>query len=176
MKRHEFEEVLAELEEAKNACQVALRQKKTVQTELASMTKAKNELNEKARSLETQVARKDKDLNDAMTRLTDTIADYEAKLERKDEQIWAMGSQINENQQKAVAAATAAAAQSAQQNSNQPRNHVNIDAELISDIEKKWQAKERQLVEEISQMDAVIKTKQDQIQSKKHCSSLFISL
>ena len=60
------------------------------------MTKVKNELTEKSKNLEIALTKKEKALNDAMTRLTDAIADYEQKLERKDEQIWAMGSQINE--------------------------------------------------------------------------------
>ncbi len=95
-KRHEFEEVLAELEEAKNACQVALKQKKNVEKELSTVTKTKTDLETKLKATELALTKKEKELNDAITRITDTVADYEAKMAMKDEQIWAMGSQINE--------------------------------------------------------------------------------
>ena len=35
-------------------------------------------------------------INEAITKMNETISDYEDKLERKEEQIWMMGSQINE--------------------------------------------------------------------------------
>jgi chromosome segregation ATPase len=95
-KRKEFEEILAELEEAKNACQLAIRQKKAAQSELTATTTAKNEAIDKYKTLERQIEQIEKELTNAQVKLTDTIADYEAKLERKDEQIWAMGAQLNE--------------------------------------------------------------------------------
>ena len=60
------------------------------------MSKMNTELKEKIKSLEVTIAKKDKEINQAITKLNDTISDYEQKLERKEEQIWVMGSQINE--------------------------------------------------------------------------------
>lgn len=96
-KRREFEEIMSELEEAKTACQTMIRQKKTLQTELATVTKQKTELQENTKLQEASLAKKEKELNDALTRLSDIIADYEGKLAKKDEQIWAMGEQLSES-------------------------------------------------------------------------------
>jgi chromosome segregation ATPase len=96
-KRREFEEIMSELEEAKSACQTVIRQKKTLQTELAASNKLKTELQEKNKAQETSLTKKEKELNDTLTRLSDIIADYEGKLAKKDEQIWAMGEQLSES-------------------------------------------------------------------------------
>jgi predicted nucleic acid-binding Zn-ribbon protein len=84
------------LEEVKNSLSVAHKQKKAVQTELSAANKSNGELRDKIRALELSVAKKDKEINEAITKLNDAISDYEEKLERKEEQIWMMGSQINE--------------------------------------------------------------------------------
>jgi hypothetical protein len=96
-KRREFEEIMAELDEAKNACQTVIRQKKTLQTELAAAHTLKTELQEKSKVQEVSLAKKEKELNDTLTRMSDLIADYEGKIAKKDEQIWAMGEQISES-------------------------------------------------------------------------------
>ncbi|ORY52950.1 hypothetical protein BCR33DRAFT_779325 [Rhizoclosmatium globosum] len=62
LKRNEFEELVMELEEAKNACQLAI----------------------------------EKDIADLLTKVNDTINEYELKLERKEEQMWAMSLQMTE--------------------------------------------------------------------------------
>ncbi|KAI8834887.1 hypothetical protein BC829DRAFT_406793 [Chytridium lagenaria] len=122
MKRSEFEEIATELEEAKNACQLAIRQKKSVQNDLASALKQKQEMADKNKAMENLLARKEKDISDLLTKVNDTINDYELKLERKEEQMWAMSLQMSEESQK-------------------NRNHINIDPDFINDIEKKWQGK-----------------------------------
>jgi septal ring factor EnvC (AmiA/AmiB activator) len=95
-KQKEFEEILIELEEVKNSLSASHKQKKAVQAELSAANKTNGELRDKIRSLESTVIKKEKEINDAITKLNDVISDYEAKLEMKEEQIWMMGTQINE--------------------------------------------------------------------------------
>ncbi|KAJ3107124.1 hypothetical protein HDU97_004817 [Phlyctochytrium planicorne] len=146
MKRSEFEEIATELEEAKNACQLAIRQKKAVQNELASAVKQRQEMSDKNKAMENLLARKEKDISDLLTKVNDTINDYELKLERKEEQMWAMSLQMSEESQK-------------------NRNHINIDPDFINDIEKKWQAKEKNLQAEIERIAGLMKTKDESIAS-----------
>ena len=42
------------------------------------------------------LVKKEKDLTDMMAKLNDTINEYELKLERKEEQMWAMSVQLDE--------------------------------------------------------------------------------
>ncbi|KAJ3332002.1 hypothetical protein HDU76_001618, partial [Blyttiomyces sp. JEL0837] len=121
LKRSEFEELATELEEAKNACQLSIRQKKGLQNDLNVVMKQRQELMDKNKAMENLLARKEKDIADLLTKVNDTINDYELKLERKEEQMWAMSLQMSEESQK-------------------NRNHINIDPDFINDIEKKWQA------------------------------------
>ena len=44
LKKHESDELFLELEEAKNACHLAIKQKKIMKDELAAMSKAKSEV------------------------------------------------------------------------------------------------------------------------------------
>ncbi|KAJ1553105.1 hypothetical protein HK405_008932 [Cladochytrium tenue] len=129
LKRNEFEELATELEEAKNACQLAI----ATQVELTQVTKQRQEITEKAKATEILLARKEKDIADLLTKINDTVNEYEMKLERKEEQMWAMSMQMSEE-------------------SSKNRNHIAIDPDFIGDIEKKWQAKEKNLQEEIERL------------------------
>ena len=51
---------------------------------------------EKLKSLENVLARTDKDISELLTKVNDTINDYETKLEKKEEQMWQMTVQISE--------------------------------------------------------------------------------
>ncbi|KAJ3191771.1 hypothetical protein HK101_007425 [Irineochytrium annulatum] len=146
LKRSEFEELVTELEEAKNACQLAIRQKKAIQIELATVIKQRQELSDKNKAMENLLARKEKDISELLTKVNDTINDYELKLERKEEQMWAMSLQMSEAE------------------SQKNRNHINIDPDFINDIEKKWQAKEKNLQSEIERLAASLKTKDQSIE------------
>ena len=88
--------MLAELEEVKASLSNTHKQKKAAQTELAAANQSNGEFKDKIKSLEVIIAKKDKEINNGITKLNDTISEYEQKLERKEEQIWVMGSQINE--------------------------------------------------------------------------------
>ncbi|KAJ3220336.1 hypothetical protein HDU67_000003 [Dinochytrium kinnereticum] len=107
--------------------------------------------------MENLLARKEKDISDLLTKVNDTINDYELKLERKEEQMWAMSLQMSEESQK-------------------NRNHINIDPDFINDIEKKWQgtlsfridahnitAKEKNLQTEIERITGLLKVKDESI-------------
>ncbi len=45
------------------------------------------------------------------------------------------------------------------------RNHVSLDADLLGDIEKKWQAKEKMLTDELTKMDGQLKERDESINS-----------
>ncbi|KAJ3414583.1 hypothetical protein HDV05_006322 [Chytridiales sp. JEL 0842] len=144
LKRSEFDELATELEEAKTACQLAIRQKKQMGNDLGLMMKQRQEMSDKNKAMENLLARKEKDIADLLTKVNDTINDYELKLERKEEQMWAMSLQMSEESQK-------------------NRNHINIDPDFINDIEKKWQAKEKNLQAEIDRLSSLIKSKDESI-------------
>ncbi|KAJ3040530.1 hypothetical protein HK097_002539, partial [Rhizophlyctis rosea] len=97
LKRSEFEELAMELEEAKTACQLAIRQKKHLQTELSQVLKQRSDLTDKSKQLEALLSRKEKDISDLLAKVNDTINDYEQRLERKEEQMWALSVQVAEN-------------------------------------------------------------------------------
>ncbi|KAJ3224655.1 hypothetical protein HDU81_008440 [Chytriomyces hyalinus] len=146
LKRSEFEELVAELEEAKSACQLAIKQKKAMNLDLNNVIKQRQELSDKNKALDNLLARKEKDIADLLTKVNDTINEYELKLERKEEQMWAMSLQMSEESQK-----------------NRTNNHLNIDPDFINDIEKKWQAKEKALQNEIERQANNLRGKDEQI-------------
>ncbi|KAI8914419.1 hypothetical protein EDD86DRAFT_199305 [Gorgonomyces haynaldii] len=137
IKKHEIDELTLEIEEAKNACQALLKQKKVLQLDLSATSKLKNDLQEKQKSLEAALARKERDISDLLNKLNETIGDYELKLERKDEQIWQMTIQMNEEVQKSQMAA---------QPKTPEKKQYDLDATVITDLEKKYEAREKMLV------------------------------
>lgn len=95
-KKREVEELVLEIDEVKNACQLAMKQKNAAVSELTTCKKQKQELQERSKVLEVSITRKEKEILDLNNKINDTIATYEVKLERKEEQIWSLNSQINE--------------------------------------------------------------------------------
>ncbi|KAJ3379917.1 hypothetical protein HDU92_006309 [Lobulomyces angularis] len=148
LKRQEFEELTTELEEAKSACQLSIRHKRVIQNECQVVTKEKEEMIEKNKTLETILLKKEKDISELLTKVNDTINDYEMKLEKKEEQMWAMSLQMTEESQK--------------------QKHINIDPDFISDIEKKWQAKENILQVENKRLMHVNTQKDETIKNLNH--------
>ena len=59
-------------------------------------------MQERIRNLESVLMRKEKDVSDLLNKLNETINDYELKLERKEEQVWAMSVQLNEGKKKSL--------------------------------------------------------------------------
>ncbi|KAH6572634.1 hypothetical protein BASA50_009634 [Batrachochytrium salamandrivorans] len=100
LKRHEFEELTLELEEAKRACQFSLRSKKNIQDELISSQKIRAEILERSKNLESALFHKEKDNADLLRKVNETISDYELKLEHKEDQICEINLQLNKEIQK----------------------------------------------------------------------------
>ncbi|KAJ3311996.1 hypothetical protein HDV04_003492 [Boothiomyces sp. JEL0838] len=144
LKKHECDELTLEVEEAKNACQLAL---KNVQAELAAALKAKAEVEEVLKVCEQNLSGKESYISELLQKLSDTVTDYEEKLERKEEQLWNMNNQLNEEVVKAEKQRVAASAAHRKQEEAAIRSTV--DADLITDIEKKWQI----LSERIKEME-----------------------
>ncbi|KAL2916157.1 hypothetical protein HK105_204248 [Polyrhizophydium stewartii] len=159
LKRHEFEELTLELEEAKSACQLALKNKKQLQNELTATQKTRNELQERIKNLESVLVRKEKDIADLLNKINETINEYELKLERKEEQMWAMSMQLSEETQKNHAAQQAAAAK-------EKAHTFTVDPDVIGDIEKRWQAKEKSLTDEIDRLVGEIHIRDEKITGK----------
>ncbi|KND03748.1 uncharacterized protein SPPG_01204 [Spizellomyces punctatus DAOM BR117] len=156
LKRSEFEALATELEEAKNACQMAIRQKKQLQNELNQLVKQRNELTERNKAMENLLSRKEKDISDLLTKVNDTINDYEQKLEKKEEQMWAMSLQMTE----AVGRTQAPEPPKDQKG----RTRVDIDPDFIDNIEKKWQSRERSLQAEVDRLGESMAVKEKQIE------------
>ncbi|KAJ3356724.1 hypothetical protein HDU83_000140 [Entophlyctis luteolus] len=148
LKKNEFEELVAELEESKTACQLAIKQKKAKQQELNGVIKQRQELADKNKTLDNLLTRKEKDIADLLAKVNDTINEYELKLERKEEQMWAMSLQMSEESE-------------SQKNRN--ANQLNIDPDFINDIEKKWQAKEKTLQVEIERQANTLRARDEEI-------------
>lgn len=72
-----------------------------MQNELNQVVKQRNELTERAKSMESLLSRKEKDISDLLGKVNETINEYEQKLERKEEQMWAMSLQMTEAVNKA---------------------------------------------------------------------------
>jgi DNA repair exonuclease SbcCD ATPase subunit len=96
IKKQEADELALEVDDAKNACQLALKQKKTLQTDLDSTRKLKQEYEEKYKiELETNL-KKEKTIQELQRRFEDVVQDFEGQLQRKEEQIWSMNTQLKE--------------------------------------------------------------------------------
>jgi flagellar capping protein FliD len=74
----------------------AQTQKKQLQSELGIVTKQRNEAIEKSRSLEGAVLKKEREVTDLLNKVNDTIRDYEGRLEKKEEQMWAITEKMSE--------------------------------------------------------------------------------
>ncbi|KAJ3092585.1 hypothetical protein HK102_005354 [Quaeritorhiza haematococci] len=144
MKRNEFEVIVKELEEAKAACQVAIKQRNHLRKDLDATIAQKKELSERTKNLEATINQKEKEVSDLVSKVNETINEYELKLERKEEQMWAMTLQMSEETQR-------------------QRNHMNIDADFINDMEKKWKAKEKTLQGEVEGLTGQLQQKEDVI-------------
>ena len=70
--------------------------------------------------LQSVMERKEKENNDLVNKLNETIKDYETKLAQKDEQIVLLNDKLNEEAAR--------------------RNQMNADAHAAGDLEKKWQS------------------------------------
>ncbi|KAI9090830.1 hypothetical protein DFS34DRAFT_341773 [Phlyctochytrium arcticum] len=160
LKRSEFEALAQELEEAKHACQLAIRQKKQLQNELNSLIKQRNELTERNKAMETLLNRKEKDVTDLLTKVNDTINDYETKLEKKEEQMWAMSLQMTE----AVGKTTVPVLPQSDAPKEQKGRRVDLDTDFIDNIEKKWQSKEKNLQQEIDRLNDGVETRDKDIE------------
>ncbi|KAI9012946.1 hypothetical protein BC832DRAFT_537793 [Gaertneriomyces semiglobifer] len=164
IKREEYEALVKELDEAKGACHVVLKQRKQLQTELAGVIKQRNEITERHKAMETLLSRKEKDIADLLTKVNDTINEYELKLEKKEEQMWAMSVQMTEaaqSMQKAPAPPPPEPVSSTTiRNARMSRAVADIDPEFIDNMEKKWQAKEKALQTELDHVRTTLGTKE----------------
>ncbi|KAJ3271904.1 hypothetical protein HDV01_006118 [Terramyces sp. JEL0728] len=167
LKKHECDELTLEVEEAKNACQLALvihhlnkKQKKNVQAELAACMKAKADVEEVLKVCEQNLSGKESYISELLQKISDTVTEYEEKLERKEEQLWNMNNQLNEEVVKAEKQRAAASAAHRKQEEAVIRSTV--DAELITDIEKKWQRKEKSLKADLDNANQIIREKHRQ--------------
>lgn len=111
------------------------RQKRIITAEQVVTTKERDELAEKAKTLESILQKKERDITDLLIKVNDTINDYESKLEKKEEQMWTMSIQMSEETNK-------------QKQSNIPGETKMPDSEFMNEVEKKWQEKELALTAE----------------------------
>ena len=96
LKKHESDELFLELEEAKNACHLAIKQKKIMKDELAAMSKAKSEVDGLLRKEKEESLNYKNTVDELVKRITEMEAEYEEKISRKDEQLWSVNTQRQE--------------------------------------------------------------------------------
>lgn len=125
-----------------------------MQSEVAAFTKMKVDFLEKQKQLEALISRKERDISDLLNKLNETISYYEIKLERKEEQIWSMTYQINEVQKSSAAQVAAVIKEKTQ---------FGVDSTTLTDLEKKFQNKEKALQEEAEKASSESKAKDDKI-------------
>ncbi len=122
------------------------KQKKTIKDEFNVLFKQKAEQNEILINLQSENIDQKETIDELLKRITEIEIEYEEKISRQEQQLWSANAQLKEEASKAeedkaralsasnkrreeAAAAAAAAAKH------------NVDSEIISDIEKKWQRK-----------------------------------
>ncbi|KAJ3009750.1 hypothetical protein HKX48_007768 [Thoreauomyces humboldtii] len=157
-KRSEFEALATEMEEAKTACQIAIRQRKQISTDFNAVVKQRNELLDKGKTMETNLARKEKDISELLTKVNDTINDYEQRLEKKEEQMWAMSLQITEAVEKAQVPEPLPPPKE-----DKRGMRFDVDPDFIDGLEKKFQAKEKILQHEIDKLRESHSVKEKQL-------------
>ncbi|KAI8914067.1 hypothetical protein DFJ77DRAFT_59034 [Powellomyces hirtus] len=98
--------------------------------------------------MESTLTRKEKDISDLLTKVNDTINDYEQKLEKKEEQMWQMSLQITE----AVEKAQVPESIPPPKEDSTKKMRFDVDPDFIDNLEKKFQAKEKILQHEIDKL------------------------
>ena len=96
LKKHESDELGLELDEAKNACQLALKQKKAIKDELLALTKAKGDVDEQLKKEKFDCANYKATIEELVKRITEIEVEYEEKINRKEEQLWNVNAQRQE--------------------------------------------------------------------------------
>ncbi|RKO96504.1 hypothetical protein CXG81DRAFT_26191 [Caulochytrium protostelioides] len=147
-----WEEQRNELEETRHVCHLAIRQRKQMQAELQAATLARSELQQKADMLEITNRKKERDLSDLVVKVNETIGSYEQKLEKKEEQIWVINMQLQEAKEMSERATRAHGVVSAKDG-----------ADGETEVERRFQSKERGFQNEIRKLTNTIKQQEEQI-------------
>lgn len=143
LRKSEFDQLAAELEEAKESSYKAIQERRKYQIDFLNATKTRSEAGDKIKILEEAIIKKDGDINDLLTKINDTINEYEGKLSKKEKQMFDLTLQMNDN--------------SVQRKATSGNNQSSIDADFVADLEKKFKDKERHMNNEISVLNDSIK-------------------
>lgn len=116
-----------------------MKQKKTLQEQLAAITKAKNAQDATVLQQEEALMKKDREIADIIKKASEAAAEAQEAISRKDQQIWSMNNQLADETLKSEQQRAAASA------ANKKREEAaalrsTVDESLITDIEKKWQS------------------------------------
>ncbi|KAL7749642.1 hypothetical protein RI367_004868 [Sorochytrium milnesiophthora] len=137
-RKGQIDQLTGEIEESRRLYAIVTQEKKKLQTELTAVQKEKTQLLERNKNLDNILAKKDRDVSELLSKVNETIKEYEAKLEKKEEQMFAMSERMAEE-----SAAQRMAAE-------------NADQEVIKEIEQKYKVKEQQCMSEIEHLKNTI--------------------
>ncbi|KAJ3365285.1 hypothetical protein GGF32_009790 [Allomyces javanicus] len=144
-KREHFAQLSQELEEARNLYAVLMTQKKQLQSELGVMVKQRNEAIDNNRHLETTLLKKEREINDLLGKVNDTIKEYEGKLTAKEEQMWAISEKLNEEASKKEVDMSA------------------VEREFLIEMERKIDAQARAHAEEMEDLVKTARLRENQV-------------
>jgi regulator of replication initiation timing len=127
--------------------------------------KHRRELFNQIKAHENTIGEKDKELHELKLQLSQTITEYNQKLERKDEQLWALSKQLSQAQAAPTKSSTpgkeekhsiAIPSPGITINTNNNSGGSNVDSDALWQLEKKWLAREKALLNEIEKQTAYI--------------------
>lgn len=96
------------------------------------------------------------------------------KLEQKEEQLWGLTLKMNEESQK-LKAQVETATTVATQKATSPSLPITIDADIISDVERKWQSREKSLKSELERIRAILQVKDEEMTELRKDNDLLAS-
>ncbi|KAI9141514.1 hypothetical protein BKA69DRAFT_1124827 [Paraphysoderma sedebokerense] len=139
--KEQMNTLTTELEESRNLYALVLSQKKQVQAELSTTIQQKQECLDKIKMLESINHKKDREVAELVIKVNETIKDYEGRLEKKDEQMWAITEKLEMVSLKQA---------------EPPERYV----EAVKQLEEQHQSKEKAYTEEIEALRATIRERE----------------
>jgi chromosome segregation ATPase len=138
-----YSQIIKNFESTSVALATANKSYKLLKKEADELKKDKEQLEIINTDLDKSVAKKNKEISDLVMKLNSTIQDYEMKLEKKEEEMWALSCQMT--------------------NSEMNKSPSTPSDKVMYDMESKWKDKDKVLNEEIQSLTEKILEKDNRI-------------
>ncbi|ORX60012.1 hypothetical protein BCR36DRAFT_579459 [Piromyces finnis] len=138
-----YSQIIKNFESTSVALATANKSYKLLKKEVEELKKQKLEIEENNIELDKTIAKKNKEISDLVIKLNTTIQDYEIKLEKKEEEMWALSCQVT--------------------NSEMKKSTSISNEKVMIDLESKWKDKDKVLNEEIQNLTEKIMDKDNRI-------------